>query len=179
MPPSYVCSHRCVPFRLLTSFDTDRRQKFTHDRIERGTRVPDSVRMIRARIVCPLVALPGGRRARGEGIDCACLRGLAPVRQTPALRLAGASLRPMRDVTSTSVRAGPPVMLADVYRQVAPHDEQGAGGRTRRTGTQRRRTGRKTGRGRAKNRRAEQEYRRVYGNSDRAAENFRRAVQKT
>jgi hypothetical protein len=49
------------------------------------------------------------------------------VRQTPALRLAGASLRPMRDVPYTSVRARSPVMLAGVYRQVAPHDEQGAG----------------------------------------------------
>src|SRR5882672_6204475 len=32
MSPSYLCSHRCVPFLLLTSFDTDRRQRFTHDR---------------------------------------------------------------------------------------------------------------------------------------------------
>jgi hypothetical protein len=49
------------------------------------------------------------------------------VRQTPALRLVGASLRPMRDVPYTSVRARSPVMLAGVYRQVAPHDEHGAG----------------------------------------------------
>jgi hypothetical protein len=49
------------------------------------------------------------------------------VRQTPALRLAGASLRPMRDVPYTSVRARSPVMPAGVYRQVVPDDEQGAG----------------------------------------------------
>ena len=127
MPPSYVCLHRCVPFILLKSFDTDRRQQFTHDRIECGTRVPGSVRMIHARIVFPLVALPGGWRARAEGTDRACLRGLAPVRQTPALRLVGASLRPMRDVPYTRVRARSPVRLAGVYRQVAPHDEHGAG----------------------------------------------------
>jgi hypothetical protein len=33
----------------------------------------------------------------------------------------------MRDVPYTSVRARSPVTLADTYRQVAPHDEQGAG----------------------------------------------------
>ena len=49
------------------------------------------------------------------------------MRQTPALRLVGASLRPMRDVPDTRVRARSPVMLAGVYRQVAPHDEHGAG----------------------------------------------------
>ena len=49
------------------------------------------------------------------------------MRQTPALRLVGASLRPMRDVPYTSVRARSPVMLAGVYRQVAPLEEDGAG----------------------------------------------------
>ena len=126
-PPSYLCSHRGVPFLLLKSFDTDLRQKVTHDRIERRTRGPGSARMIRTRIVFPLVTLPGGRRARAEGMDGACLRGLAPVRQTPALRLVGASLRPVRDVPYPSVRARSPVMLAGVYRQVAPHDAHGAG----------------------------------------------------
>jgi hypothetical protein len=32
LPPPYLFSHRCVPRFLLKSFDTDRRQKFTHDR---------------------------------------------------------------------------------------------------------------------------------------------------
>ena len=49
------------------------------------------------------------------------------MRQTPALRVVGASLRPMRDVPDTSVRARSPVMLAGEYRQVAPHDVHGAG----------------------------------------------------
>ena len=49
------------------------------------------------------------------------------MRQTPALRLVGASLRPLRDVPYTRVRARSPVMLAGAYRQVAPHDEHDAG----------------------------------------------------
>ena len=53
------------------------------------------------------------------------------MRQTPARRLVGASWRPLRDVPSTRVRARSPVMLAGVSRQVAPHDEHGAGWKKR------------------------------------------------
>ena len=48
------------------------------------------------------------------------------MRRTPALRLVGASLGPVRDVPCTSLQARSPVMLAGVHRQVAPHDERGA-----------------------------------------------------
>ena len=72
------------------------------------------------------------------------------MRQTPALRLVGASWRPVRDVPYTSVRARSPVMLAGVYRQVALHDEHGAGWKNEAHGNNEK-THRKKNRARASN----------------------------